>query len=172
MTTNWLVSCAVLGGFLLPVSASAEDMILPREALADTVWVAGDTHDRTTIAPDGTISMKEGKNIYVAFGDLIDGVYTITIHWWNVEAGINVMEYAVLVPEQANVYDYSETLHPEDSGFPGIQGSGTFTLLDETTAEFTQIGHLIDGSASAFVTRLTKADAPPEVPIPQTYPKP
>ena len=172
MNAKTLTAFAALSGLFIAGSANAEDMILPREALANTIWEATDTHDRSTIAPDGTITVKEGKNIYVAFGDLIDGVYTIKIHWWNVEAGVNVVEYAVLVPEEANVYDYAETHHPADSGFPGIQGGGTFTLLDETTAELTQIGHLIDGSASAFMTRLTKVDAAPEIPIPQTYPKP
>jgi len=84
------------------------DEIIPIASLAGTVWAATEPHDRTTIGADGTISLKESKDIFVAFGDLIDGVYTVKVNWWNVDAGLNVVEYAVLVPEEENVFDYIE----------------------------------------------------------------
>jgi hypothetical protein len=170
-TSATAVLLAASGLIFAHTNADADE-IIPIASLAGTVWAASEPHDRTTIAADGTISLKESKDIFVAFGDLIDGVYTVKVNWWNVDAGLNVVEYAVLVPEEENVFDYIEVAHPQDSGFPGIQGFGTFEVLDENTAKFTQAGRLLDGSASAFVTELTKVDKEPTVPIAQTYPKP
>ena len=157
--------------FLMVLTAQASDFVT-QDALKGTIWVAQSPHDRTTVTPKGEITVKQGKEIYLEFLDLIDGVYTVKIHWWNVSHNINVVEYAVMVPRSENLFVYSETEHPEDSGFPGIQGHGSFRLIDYDTAELSQVGHLLDGSASAFITILKRADKRPEVPIPQTYPKP
>ncbi|WP_339716636.1 hypothetical protein [uncultured Sneathiella sp.] len=139
--------------------------------LVGTVWLAPEAHDRTTIDRNGKSSVKTGKNIYIEFLGDKSGVFTIKIHWWNVEANINVVEYAVMVHEAENFYHYVEAEHPDDSNFPGIAASGTFRLINESEAELTQIGRLLDGSASAFVTRLNLVDAAPDVPLKQTYPK-
>ena len=162
---------AGLAGFAPAATGAIAEEILPPESLAGTIWASTEPHARTTIGADGKISLKEGKDITIAFGDRVDEVYTIEIRWWNVEAGLNVAEYAVVVPEAENVYAYVEPHHPKDSGFPGIEGHGTIRIVDETTIEFSQVGRLTDGSASAFATRLTKVDAEPEVPLAQTYPK-
>jgi len=140
------------------------------DGLAGTIWLAKDTHDRTTVDRNGAITIKQGKNIYIQFMSENRGVLTAKIHWWNTAHNLNVVEYAVMVPEGANVYRYAETEHPEGSGFPGIQGGGIFRVTDGATAELTQIGNLLDGSASAFVTMLEKVDSLPDVPLPQTYP--
>ncbi|WP_421723484.1 hypothetical protein [Bauldia sp.] len=171
MSKRFALIAGLAAASFVTVPALADE-IMPIEALEGTVWASQESHDRTAIDANGDISLKESKDIYVAFGDLIDGVYTIKINWWNVEAGLNVVEYAVLLPESDNVYVYIETTHPADSSFPGIQGGGAFRVLDEDTATLTQAGRLLDGSASAFVTKLTRVEAPPEVPLAQTYPKP
>ena len=62
--------------------------------LVGTVWLAPEAHDRTTIDRNGKSSVKTGKNIYIEFLGDKSGVFTIKIHWWNVEANINVVEYA------------------------------------------------------------------------------
>lgn len=163
------ISTAVL---LASTVGSYSEDILPPDSLNGSVWAADATHNRITVDSFGKISIKEGKNIYIEFMDLVDGVYAIKIHWWNVSANINVVEYAVLLPESENVFVYTEAEHAPEGGFPGIQGGGTFRLVDESTAELTQYGNLLDRSASAFVTRLKRVDAPPEVPLAQTYPPP
>jgi len=170
-TTTGLLGFAAAVLIASTVGSLSED-ILPPDSLKGSVWAAEATHDRVTVDSTGKISVKEGKNIYIEFIDLVGGIYPIKIHWWNVSANINVIEYAVLLPHSENVFDYAEAEHAPDGGFPGIQGGGTFRLVDESTAELTQYGNLLDRSASAFVTRLKRVDAPPEVPIAQTYPPP
>ncbi|MCB1495779.1 MAG: hypothetical protein KDJ86_08340 [Bauldia sp.] len=164
-----LTGLTALGQF---AGSAFADEIIPQGSLAGTIWASTDSHDRTTIGVDGKISLKEGKDIYIRFGDLVDEVYTIETHWWNIDAGLSVVEYAVAVPEEDNVYAYVEPHHPSDSGFPGIEGHGTIHIIDANTIDFSQVGRLTDGSASAFATQLTRVDKAPEVPIPQTYPKP
>lgn len=155
--------------YATPHAAISADHV-PYPSLAGTIWLSETTHTRTAISISGTLELKEGKNIYVKFLDLNDGVYTIQVHWWNEEKNINAVEYGVLVQEEENVFSYIESDHPEGSGFPGIAGYGTFELIDANTAEFSQLGRLADGSASAFVNRLKRVSEAPEVPIPQTYP--
>ena len=154
---------------LPPQNAAADGMFLPKD-LIGTIWLASDTHDLTAIDRFGKTSSMTGKNIYIEFLGENRGVFTIKIHWWNLKAKINALEYAVMVQEDGNVYSYVEADHPDDSAFPGIAGSGTFRLTSETEADLSQIGRLLDGSASAFITHLHKVDAAPEVPIKQTYP--
>jgi hypothetical protein len=170
--TTVIAALGGLAGLTLSTLAASAAEILPPDALAGTIWASTAPHDRVTIGLDGKISLKEGKDIYIAFGDRVGKAFTIKINWWNVGAGLNVVEYAVVVPEEENVYAYVEPHHPADSGFPGIEGHGTIRILDANTIELTQIGRLADGSASGFVTRLTKVDKVPEVPLAQTYPKP
>lgn len=155
--------------FTQPQEAAAETMFEPKD-LVGTIWLAPEAHSRTTIDRFGKISLKTGKNIYVEFLSENQGVFSIKIHWWNVEAKINVVEYAVMAHENENVYVYVEAEHPDDSSFPGISAGGNFTLLSETEAEMTQIGRLLNGSASAFITRLEKVSAAPDIPIKQSYP--
>ncbi|MEM8743024.1 MAG: hypothetical protein AAGF14_00140 [Pseudomonadota bacterium] len=167
------VCVALMFGLLVlaqPAASIAAEEIVPRDSLKGTIWQATDSHDRLTIDQRGKIERKEGKDIYIEFLDLADEVYAIKIHWWNVAAKINVLEYAVLVPGTANNFSYTEALHPPNSGFPGIQGHGTFRIIDQNSAELTQVGRLVDGSASAFVTTLKRVDKAPEISVPQTYP--
>ena len=152
-----------------PRSAAAANLLEPSD-LVGTIWLASDAHDRTTIDRHGKTSVKTGKNIYIEFLGDNTGVFTVKIHWWNVDAKINVVEYAVMVHEAENFYHYGEEDHPNDSSFPGIAASGTFRLISESEAELTQIGRLLDGSASAFVTRLQLVERAPEVPLKQSYP--
>lgn len=163
----------LLGALLvsgLPVSVFAGDHV-PYEELAGTIWMSEAPHTRTTVSSRGAVELKEGKDIYIEFLSLTDGVYTIKVHWWNLEVGINVVEYGVLVRDEPNEFTYIEADHPAASGFPGIAGYGSFELIDADTAEFSQLGRLADGSASAFENRLKRVDKAPEVPIPQTYPR-
>lgn len=160
--------------FCVLMSATGTAMgldFIPYPELAGTIWLSQQPHTRTAVDTKGNIEHKEGKDIYVKFLALKDGVYSIAIHWWNESAKINVMEYGVLVKSAENSYTYIEADHPDDSGFPGIAGTGTFELLDASTAQFSQLGRLLDGSASAFVNRLHKVSEAPTVEIPQTYPK-
>ena len=152
-----------------PQTALGDDFV-PYDSLSGTVWLSESPHTRTAITTSGAVELKEGKNIYVKFLDLNDGVYSILIHWWNEEKGINAVEYGVLVRDRDNEYSYIESDHPEGSGFPGIAGYGRFELLDADHADFSQLGRLADGSASAFVNRLRRVAEAPSVPIPQTYP--
>ena len=115
----------LIAGFVLtvatlaqPQSAVADSMFMPAD-LIGTVWLASDTHERTSVDRFGTTSIKKGKNIYIEFLDENRGVFTIKIHWWNLEAKLNVVEYAVMVQEDGNVYSYVEADHPDDSAFPG-----------------------------------------------------
>jgi hypothetical protein len=163
-------ACVSVFAFLATGSLSHADNIIARDALQGTIWMAETTHDRATINASGKLDVKEGKEIYVEFMELIDDVHVIKIHWWNTSNKINVVEYGVLVPGGENHFVYSEAQHAPGSGFPGIQGQGSFRLINDNTAQLTQIGHLIDGSASAFATDLKRVDKAPEVPIPQTYP--
>jgi hypothetical protein len=158
-----------MSGILLTASVHAADLYSEAD-LEGTVWNAEKPHSRTTVDIHGDLAIKEGKEIYVELVEFLAGVHTVRIHWWNLSKGINVMEYAVMVRVGENLFEYSEAEHPDDSGFPGIQGHGLFRLLDENTVELTQIGHLLDGSASAFVTTLHKVDAAPDVPIAKSYP--
>lgn len=157
--------------YLLAVSQSAvaADFYEDKD-LVGTVWLADTTHDRTTIDLFGAVSIKTGKNIYLQFIDEDQGVFTVKIHWWNEEENMNVVEFAVMVREAENFYRYVEAEHPDDSTFPGIAAGGTFVLSSEWEASLSQIGRLLDGSASAFVTDLQKVDDVPDVPIQQTYP--
>ena len=57
-------------------------------ALKDTIWVGKEQHRRVTVHFDGTIDIKEGKDIYVRFLDQIDDIFVIEVRWWNESAGI------------------------------------------------------------------------------------
>ena len=167
-----LLMTLMLGLLILtqPTASIAEDEIVPWDSLKGTVWLASESHNRLSINQLGKISRDKGQHVYVQFLDLADEVYAIKIHWWSTSAKINVVEYAVLVPSTPNSFSYTEATHPRDSGFPGIQGRGTFTIIDENTAELTQVGRLLDGSASALATVLKRVDKAPDVPVAQTYP--
>lgn len=143
-------------------------------ALNGTIWVGKEPHRRVTVTTDGTIEIKEGKDIYVRFIEQVDDIFVIEVRWWNVAAGINVLEHGVLTRISPNVYRYIEAdqhLFGVPHGhFPGIVGRGTFELQGRNRAKLIQIGHLTDGSASGFTTVLERAESLPEVPLPQTYP--
>ena len=143
-------------------------------ALKGTIWVAKERHRRVTVSTDGTIEIKEGKEMYVRFLEKIDDIFVIEVRWWNTDAGINVLEHGVLTKVSPNIYRYIEADHLESGmpnyNFPGIIGRGTFELRGKNTAKLIQIGHLIDGSASGFTTVLERSDSLPEVPVDQTYP--
>lgn len=146
--------------------------------LEGTIWVAKEPHRRVTISNDGDLQIKEGKNVYIRFLQKIDDILVFEIRWWNASATppINVVEYGVLVQVEANIFEIVEADHlvngAPDPGFVGIIGHGWFELNNTETAKLVQIGHLIDGSASAFTTLLDKTDSLPEVPVEQTYPRP
>jgi hypothetical protein len=161
---------AVLVALLVGAGPAGADDFYPGDALTGTMWLSMETHDRTTIDLNGVTEIKQGKYLYLEVVELTQGIYTIKIQWWNETVGIHVVEYAVMLREGDNIYRYEEAGHPPDSAFPGIAGGGLLRLLDETHAEISQIGRLIDESASAFVTSLTKVDAPPDIPVAQTYP--
>ena len=162
-----LIPILSLSLLLAAAPASADDA-----SLAGTKWLSEAEHTRVTVDHRGEVTLKTGKYLYVEVLAESGGVYAVKKRWWNIDAGINVVEHAVLAPESADTYAYVEADHPDDSEFPGIIGRGSFFLVDENTAEYSQIGHLNDGSASGFVTILKKVDQAPDVPIPQSYPKP
>lgn len=143
-------------------------------ALNGTIWVGKEPHNRVTVRTDGTIEIKEGKDIYVRFIEQVDEIFVIEVRWWNLSAGINVLEHGVLTRISPNIYRYIEADHLElgmpNDDFPGIIGRGTFELQGRNRAKMIQVGHLIDGSASGFTTILERANELPKVPIDQTYP--
>lgn len=142
--------------------------------LEGSIWVGKKQHRRVTVTTDGTIEIKEGKDIYVRFLERVDDIYVIEVRWWNESANINVLEHGVLTQISPNIYRYFEADHLEfgmpNNNFPGIIGRGTFELQGRNRAKLIQVGHLIDGSASGFTTVLERARSVPVVPIDQTYP--
>lgn len=179
MHTRARLACAaaalLLHGAIAPMPARAGDKKDHGErALKGTIWVGKEPHRRVTITTEGEIQIKEGKDIYLRFLEQVDEIYVIEVRWWNVSAGINVLEHGVLTNISPGIYRYMEADHlvggVPNLDFPGIVGRGTFELLGRNKAKLIQVGHLIDGSASAFTTVLERATSLPEVPIPQTYP--
>ncbi len=164
----------VIGVFAILAGTPAAVADEPADAapLAGTIWQSLEAHTRATINQSGATDHKVGKNLYVHFLTEKGGAYTIKINWWNVSAGHNVTEYAVLLPETADTFYYIEADQPEGADFPGIVGHGTFRLTGADTAQLTQSGWLQDGSASGFVTDLKKVQGVPDIPIPPSYPKP
>ncbi len=141
--------------------------------LKGTVWEAKDPHKRMSIGPDGKMKTAIGQKVYVEFLDYVEGVYAVKVHWWSVEDNLNVVEYGVLVHELETTYAYIEADHPKDSNFPGISGGGYFRVIsgeDGSKAEFSQIGRMLNGHASAFLNVLEKVERAPDVPVVQTYP--
>lgn len=178
--SNWLCSIRV-AALLASLSLSAfaggpggKSGSQGKQDLEGTIWLAKDVHRRVSVTYDGQIEIKEGKDIYVHFIEKVDDIYVIEVRWWNVSAGIHVLEYGVLTRISPNIYRYVEADHHNfgvpNFDFPGIIGRGTFELKGANAAELIQIGQLIDGSASGFTTLLEKVDEVPVVPIPQTYP--
>jgi|GEM_PF-1891137 len=166
LTTAFLALSSTVS-FCSPVAA------MTLEDLKGTIWLADSTHHRATVDAGGKVLVKEGKEIYVQFLELVDEVLIAKIQWWNVSAKINVVEYAVFSQVDEVTLTYTEATHPPDSDFPGIEGSGTFEIDDDgdiPVAHFTQLGHLLDGSASGFATQLKKVDKVPDIPVSQTYP--
>lgn len=166
LTTTFLAVISIIG-----VCSPAAAMTL--ENLKGTIWLADSTHHRATVDANGNVAVKEGKEIYVQFLDVVDEVLIAKIQWWNVSANINVVEYAVFSQVDEDMFTYTEAAHAADSDFPGIEGSGTFEIDDESgipVAHLTQLGHLLDGSASGFSTQLKKVDKVPDIPVSQTYP--
>ena len=167
-----VVLTAILALPAVCVPAGADEIKSPG-FLNGTVWESKRSHIRTSIGRDGKIERAEGQNAYVQFLDYEDGVYAVKIHWWSVEDNLNVIEYGVLVHEIESTYAYIEAAHPEGSSFPGISGSGFFRIIEgdgEPRAEFSQMGRMLHGHASAFLSILEKVDKAPDVPLPQTYP--
>lgn len=141
--------------------------------LKGTVWEAKDPHKRMSIGPDGKIKTAIGQKVYVEFLDYVEGVYAVKVQWWSVEDNLNVVEYGVLVHELETTYAYIEADHPEDSNFPGISGGGYFRVIsgeDGNKAEFSQMGRMLNGHASAFLNVLDKVEKAPVVSVEQTYP--
>ena len=143
-------------------------------ALNGTIWVGTEPHRRVTVSTDGAIEVKEGKDIYVRFIDHVDDIFVIEVRWWNVSAGLNVLEHGILTRVSPKIYRYIEAdqfnFGIPNGDFPGVIGRGTFELQGKNTAKLIQIGHLIDGSASGFTTMLERVETLPDVPVPQTYP--
>lgn len=170
-----------LRNIILPVSLALSVVCGPAGAdeierpgfLNGTVWEANKSHIRMSIGRDGKIEKAKGQKVYVQFLDYADGVYAVKIHWWSVEDSLNVIEYGVMVHEIESTYAYIEAAHPKDSTFPGISGSGFFRIIEgdgEPRAEFSQMGRMLQGHASAFLSILEKVEKAPDVPLPQTYP--
>lgn len=162
-----------LFAFLLPMMAGSPvlaDSIYDNESLDGSVWFSAAPHDRVSVDAHGNISLRKGKQIYVQFLGNTGDVRVVMFHWRNVGHRINVSEYALLVPVTENIYAYHEVDHPGDAPFPGIRGEGQFKIIDSDTAELFRIGTLIDGQASALVTKLTRVARPLEVPVPPTFP--
>lgn len=160
-----------------PVEAGARQGYLTISELESTIWVARDAHRRVTISNDGDLQIKEGKNLYIRFLQKVDDIVVFEIRWWNASASppINVVEHGVMAQVENNVFEMVEADHMvnglPDPTFVGIIGHGWFELIDHKSAKLVQLGRLVDGSASGFTTLLEKADALPEVPVEQTYPR-
>ena len=138
------------------------------DRLDESVWCAVEEHTRLDVDAYGATTTKEGKNVCVSFtreGDQL----LIVVEWWNLDREIYVMEYAIGVPSGRNQLEYIEVRHAPDSGFPGVSGRGTMTVYG-SWIYMTQLGHLSDGTASGFSNSLVRVEAPPEIPIPLTFP--
>ncbi|MEM8561985.1 MAG: hypothetical protein AAGF57_07100 [Pseudomonadota bacterium] len=172
MSLRITVSPMIFALFVMSGPAVADEMTSPG-FLNGTVWEADDPHIRMSITRDGKIEKAKGQKVYLQFLDYEDGVYAVKIHWWSVSDNLNVIEYGVLVHELESTYAYIEAGHPKDSTFPGISGSGFFRIIEDDgglSAEFSQMGRMLHGHASAFLSILEKVDKAPDVPLPQTYP--
>lgn len=153
-------------------AANADEIQRPG-FLKGTVWEAKQPHKRMSVGPQGQIVTAKGQRLYVEFLDFVEGVYAVKVHWWSVEDNLNVVEYGVMVHEIETTYAYIEADHPADSTFPGISGSGFFRVIDGESgnrAEFSQMGRMLNGHASAFINVLERVKRAPDVPVKQTYP--
>lgn len=136
--------------------------------LDHTTWCAESTHTRLDLDFQGNINTKEGKNICLVF-DRHEDQLVAKITWWNELKGIHVVEWAIVSPVTPSRLEYMETEQPAGSGFPGIAGGGTLILAGKQM-HMTQLGHLADGSAAGFTTRLVQVAGMPTISVPQTYP--
>jgi len=151
------------------VGSQAEPYIATDD-LKGTIWAAKGSHTWTSIDQFGKATVTEADALYIKFREQPLGADVICIHWWNEEDGYSVVEYALVLPAGENTFAYTEVGHSAESGFPGMQGSGHFTLLSDGTASFTQMGRTLDGQAGAFAADLVRVDEEPQTPIPHTWP--
>ena len=163
----------LLAAFIGAAGAASADEIERPGFLKGTVWEAKQPHKRMSVGPEGNIVTAKGQKVYVEFLDFVDGVYAVKVHWWSVEDNLNVIEYGVMVHEIETTYAYIEADHPADSSFPGISGAGFFRVIGGESgkrAEFSQMGKMLNGHASAFINVLEQVERAPDVPVKQTYP--
>jgi len=149
--------------------------------LNNKIWVTTVEHDRLSVDKNGAVSIKTGKNVALEFVGYDDAAL-IKINWWNVDANISVWEYAVGTPVGGDELSYVEAAgHTDD--FPGLLGGGHVKIRENdgggdgdggdsvpVIMEMSQVGRLVDGSASGFSTVLPPADAWPDHGVGQTYP--
>ncbi len=162
---------AVLGASMLSqgcASGAAGEGGVPD--LDGTNWCAPETHSRVSVDRFGQVEVKQGKDICLSFtGE--SGYYIMKIVWWNLAKGIHVEEWAtVAVAAARGQLHYVEADPLGDPEFPGIVGSGVVSFTSDDKMRLSQVGHLSNGAAAAFVTVLAQVDELPEITIPITYP--
>lgn len=140
-------------------------------ALNGTTWCAPRAHTRVAVDRTGAVVTKEGKEVCLVFKQAAGQLVTQII-WWNLKAGLHVHEWAIALPTGVGQLSYVEAAHPPDAQFPGIEGLGEIRLGRDGMLEMDQIGHIADGSAAAFSTRLARVKSLPAISLSRTYPAP
>lgn len=161
---------ATLLAVLLPLAGAAGQGLFPDEDLVGTIWASQEPFGWTSVDHTGEISHQTSDGNYVEILDYNDGVYVFMVNWWNLEAGLNVVEYGILVPSRDDSYVMLEAEDRQGVGHTGITGHGFFRIEDRNTARIIQVGRLADGGAGAFSNLLDRVEAPPNVPLPLSRP--
>ena len=156
-------------GFVLPGCGSTTGQAVTDGALDGTIWCSPNEHARVAVDRFGAVEVKEGKDVCAVFAAESD-LYVMKIVWWNVSNAIHVEEWGVAIPVSDTKLHYEEAQHEEGSSFPGVIGTGEFSLVSDTEMTLVQLGRLADGSAAGFTTSLAKVDQLPDIPVPITYP--
>ena len=117
----------------------------------------------------GKVELKEGKNICMIFTQE-SGSYIAKIVWWNLDKDLHVEEWAVATPIDDTRLDYVEAEHPANPEFPGIIGAGTILLVSDDQMDVSQLGRLVNGTATGLRTTLERVEALPEIAVPVSYP--
>lgn len=130
-----------------------------RNSLNGSIWVSADSHDRSPIGPPGKIPHEKGTEIHVYFLVPLEDGYLIKVSWLNKNTKSDVRRSAILVSAGGDDFIYKE-LHPRPISdlSDNKKGHGIFRIIDNDTAELTDVRRRADGSTHTFVFRFHRVD--------------
>ena len=163
-----IIGGVVLASIVSLAAASAQE-IYPDDQLVGTMWSSQEPYGWTSVTHEGEITERTTDGNFLEILDYNDGVYVFMLNWWNEEAGLDVVEYGVLVSNGDNSFVIIEA-DDRTGDHGGIVGEGYFQISDRNTAQLIQLGFTADGSAAAFSSTVTRVEAPANVPLPQSPP--